>query len=133
MRREFSLRVEAARVRDGIDGLFASGPGEHFGMFDFHGPCGEPLHVIVSPGHDPMALGWEHVSVSTRRRMPNWIEMSWVKDLFWDDEACVVQYHPRKSQYVNMHKYTLHMWRRIEGFPEPPSIAVGVKGVELPV
>lgn len=35
-----------------------------------------------------------------------------VKDLFWDEEDVVVQFHPRKSEYVDNHKYCLHLWRK---------------------
>jgi hypothetical protein len=95
-------------------------------MFIVQGPCGAELAIVASDAiEDPNARGWEHVSVSTSRRPPNWREMCWVKGLFWGDEDCVVQFHPRRSQYVDIHPYTLHMWHRPEGFPEPPSILVG--------
>lgn len=101
-----------------------------YGAFEVQGPCGERLKIIASgaDADDEKSEGWEHVSVSTRRRCPNWIEMSFVKDLFWDDEECVVEFHPPKSDYVNNHAYVLHLWRsnRVE-FPRPPSILVGLK------
>lgn len=62
--------------------------------------------------------GWEHVSVTaivrknTYPRTPTWSEMCKVKDLFWDEEDVVVQFHPRKSEYVDNHKYCLHLWRK---------------------
>ena len=81
------------------------------------------LAVIVSGG-----LGWEHVSVSIpgQPRCPTWDEMCAVKDLFWDPEETVVQFHPPKSQYVNCHPYTLHLWRPTEvELPLPLSEMVG--------
>jgi hypothetical protein len=56
---------------------------------------------------------WEHVSVSVpgNARCPTWEEMCFIKDTFWNDEDCVVQFHPPKSQYVNVHPYVLHLWR----------------------
>lgn len=73
-------------------------------------------------------LGWEHVSVSLdRKRCPDWEEMCFVKNLFWDENDCVIQYHPPKSEYISMHPYCLHLWRPIEKeIPRPPSIMVGV-------
>lgn len=73
--------------------------------------------------------GWEHVSVSLdRKRCPDWEEMCMVKDLFWDEEDCVVQFHPPKSEYVSFHPYCLHLWRMSgENFKTPPSIFVGPK------
>ncbi len=58
--------------------------------------------------------------------------MCFIKDLFWDEDDVVVQYHPAKSDYVNNHQYTLHLWRPTEGeMPTPPSIMVGIKGLRL--
>jgi hypothetical protein len=54
----------------------------------------------------------EHVSVSLRKRCPTWDEMCIVKDIFWGGDELVCQFHPTKSQYVNIHPYCLHMWRK---------------------
>jgi hypothetical protein len=87
------------------------------------------LLVQISDG-----MGWEHASVSLikykeLKRCPTWEEMCFVKDAFWEDEECVIQYHPPKSQYINCHLYVLHLWKPIfEGvIPTPPSILVGPK------
>jgi len=72
----------------------------------------------------------EHVSVSLKHRTPTWAEMCKVKDLFWDEDEVVVQYHPSKKDYVNNHQYCLHLWRHLDMIT-PPSIMVGIKGVEL--
>ena len=72
--------------------------------------------------------GWEHVSASFRRRCPAWAEMCMLKEIFWRDDECVVQYHPPKSEYVNNHPFCLHLWKRIgHEFETPPSIFVGFK------
>lgn len=73
--------------------------------------------------------GWEHVSVSlNKNRCPTWGEMCIVKDLFWDKDDCVVQFHPPESEYVSMAKYCLHLWRPTDGVIRcPESILVGVK------
>lgn len=66
------------------------------------------LRAIASDG-----AGWEHVSVSTYSRVPNWREMCLIKDLFWDHEDTVVQFHPPRDEYVNTHPFTLHLWRPV--------------------
>jgi hypothetical protein len=73
--------------------------------------------------------GWEHVSVSvSKKRCPTWEEMSFIKDYFWDSEDCVVQFHPPKAEYVNDHKFCLHLWRPIGIIIQtPPPIFVGRK------
>lgn len=98
-----------------------------YGLFRLQGPCGEQLFIVASAGdaEDSLADGWEHVSVSTRRRIPNWLEMCFVKDLFWSDEECVVQFHPPKSTYINTDRFTLHLWRhKSHVFPMPPLVLV---------
>lgn len=79
--------------------------------------------------------GWEHVSIDGKKRMPDWNEMCMLKDMFFKDDECCVQYHPPKSEYVNNIPYCLHIWRPIEEYsgklPVPPSILVGIKGVKL--
>jgi hypothetical protein len=82
----------------------------------------QQVTVIASDG-----LDWEHVSVSLKDRPPTWDEMCQIKDIFWDAEDCVVQYHPPKNQYVNNHPFCLHLWRptAVE-MPLPMKIMVGV-------
>lgn len=76
-------------------------------------------------------LDWEHVSVTIKENgkseTPTWEEMCVIKELFWDDTDCVVQFHPPKSEHVNMHEHCLHLWRPKDiAFPVPPKIMVGV-------
>ena len=78
------------------------------------------LKCIASDGN-----GWEHVSVSLPNRCPNWPEMCYIKSLFWDSQDCVIQYHPPESDYVNLHKHCLHLWRPIDiDIPAPPNYMV---------
>lgn len=78
--------------------------------------------------------GWEHVSVCPYKstKIPSWEDMCKIKDIFWNEDECVVQYHPPKSEYVNNMSNCLHLWRPIDvEMPMPPSIFVGVKGLRL--
>ena len=127
MRKEIPPRLEAARATHGD---FSTPAGSGFnGLFRIaRGPCGAPLRIIASEASLKGSQGWEHVSVSAPNRCPNWTEMCFVKDLFWDDEECVVQFHPPRSEYVNNHPYVLHLWRNVDfEFRTPPAIMVGVK------
>ncbi len=98
----------------------------------------ENLGQILETGEDGMACvirygsvdfkiiaswggGWEHVSISGKRRCPTWQEMCLFKDIFWKDTECAIQYHPAKQDYKNFHNYCLHLWRPIDGkLPIPP-------------
>lgn len=114
-------------AEDGMNGLFeipfANNPKVHF-------------LAIASDGMDEnhVSVGWEHVSVRARslnskdkmyERVPNWMEMCWLKELFFKDEECVVQFHPPKVDHVNIHPHVLHLWRFTGGiFPQPDKMFV---------
>ncbi|MCL1999302.1 MAG: hypothetical protein FWG65_11100 [Turicibacter sp.] len=92
------------------------------------GGCGYLVHtlytatIIFSTGDD-----WDHVSVSHKHRPPTWDVMCEVKKIFWADDECVVQYHPKKSEYINNHPNCLHLWKpQNVNFPTPPKIFVGI-------
>lgn len=92
------------------------------------------LMVIATEGDDD---GWEHVSAHAvytsksgkkTQRTPNWAEMCYLKNSFWDEEETVLQFHPPRSKYINNHPHVLHLWRKRGAEIElPPSILVGVK------
>lgn len=87
---------------------------------------GWSLLLILSD--QPLAPGetaWEHVSVHVadrkRMRTPTWKEMCYVKEVCWDPEDVVMQLHPARSVYVNLHPHTLHLWRPVGvAIPMPP-------------
>lgn len=114
-------KVEKGRIRIG---RLASEEGD--GAFEIMMPGGEKFFVIASTG-----MGWEHVSVSLVRvnrlkRCPNWEEMCFVKELFWEPEDVVVQYHPAQSEYVKCHEFVLHLWRPTgQELPRPIPAMVG--------
>ena len=69
--------------------------------------------------------GWDHVSVSFPNRCPTWDEMCKIKDIFFDEDECCVEYHPKKKDYVNLHPYCLHIWRpQAAPIPVPPTLYV---------
>lgn len=81
------------------------------------------LFVIASTDRDK----WEHVSVhgvdpDGNEYTPSWDEMCFIKDLFFHEEEVAIQIHPKRSQYVNAHKNTLHLWRDLKGAFELPSL-----------
>lgn len=116
------VEVDKYRVKDGI---WKTKDGEKMGMFNIPSPtCNRVLKVVCAN----MENEWQHVSVSLENRCPNWEEMSYIKDLFWSNGETVVQFHPKKSEYVNNHPYVLHLWKKKDKeFELPPSILVGVK------
>jgi hypothetical protein len=118
------LRYKVAGDQTYIDGMYALPHPKITGYI---------LHVVASAG-----LGWDHVSVTlldNRRgkiqlidkvqRCPTWEEMCIVKDMFFGEDETVLQYHPPKSEYVNVHPYCLHLWRPHDfEIPVPEKILV---------
>ncbi len=85
----------------------------------------DDIYCVVSDGR-----GWEHISVTVdAKRCPTWEEMCFVKDLFWDKEDMVIQYHPAKNDYVDDHPFCLHLWRPTGNvtIPSPPTNLVGIR------
>jgi hypothetical protein len=79
------------------------------------------LMIIASFGG-----GWDHVSVSYKNRCPTWDETCLVKDIFFDKDEAVVQYHPAEKDYINKHPYCLHLWKPQEQeILMPPKWMVG--------
>lgn len=97
------------------------------GMFRFVVKS-QTVRCVASDG-----AGWRHVSVSIEYsdKTPDWDTMCRVKDLFFEDTDWVVQFHPPKKEYVNLHPGCLHLWQYIGGgpfqMPTPHHLLVGPK------
>lgn len=62
--------------------------------------------------------GWEHVFISCSTRRPTWEEVRFVKNLFWDLEDAVIQFHLPESELAKKTPLALasnpfgaHLWR----------------------
>lgn len=121
MRKPFPELIEQGRVRSGP---YGTQPGETVGAFFVVCPRTKcELKIIVG---DDRLFPWEHVSVSLEKRTPSWKELTWVKDQFFEDDECCVQYFPPKADYVNVHENVLHIWRAtgLVQIPMPPKACV---------
>lgn len=122
---------EIYRMKDGFMGSDASYGcnGVFFIPVAYEEPGIKYYQVICSDGS-----GWRHVSVvmvNDKKEpagvMPSWEDMCFLKDLFWDKDQCVVQYHPPESEYINNHEYCLHLWQPTEiTLPMPDKFMVGL-------
>lgn len=124
---------EHYRVKDSTNPVLNLGAGTKNGFFSipenvFKGGIptfgGHSALIIASDGEE---TDWEHISISFPHRCPTWDEMCFVKELFWEPEARVVQFHPPESEYINNHPYCLHLWRHKKlAMPHPPTELVGI-------
>lgn len=128
MRATVPPALERYRVVGGHSWASSPSLGMAGGLFLVPGPCGETLTIIVSNGTDwPYdAPVWEHVSVSTRRRTPNWREMEFARDLCFEPTETVIQFSVPRDVHVNVHEHCLHLWRPLGvTIPLPPKETVG--------
>lgn len=107
---------------------YESAYGDSYGAFEIpFARTGTRLRVLAQDGRNARAdLGdayaWDHVSVSTERRTPNWMEMSFIKDIFWLPDETVMQLHVPAAEHKNIHPYTLHLWKSLLiPIPLPPN------------
>lgn len=101
--------------------------GDPFGAFKCDSPT-RKLHeliIMASPGGTfedggkQRTVKWEHVSVHASANFtgtwvnttPTWDEMDYVKGLFWDPADVVMQLHVNDGKKIDIHKFTLHLWR----------------------
>lgn len=95
-------------------------PKKELEIYGVNGDRGNGIFKVFVGGRSFLCIasdggGWEHVSVSPgnhkRKACPTWGEMCAIKDMFFEPEETVVQYHPPKSEYVDNHLYCLRLWR----------------------
>jgi hypothetical protein len=129
-----SLHINKYRIHHGQ--LASADQDGMNGAFQIPTPVGKMTLAMclvcdgVGPGLAAEGLDWEHVSIHMRdmsrpikdqQRTPTWVEMCWLKELFWNQDEEVIQVHPKKSDYVNIHLHVLHLWRPVDGKLRLPS------------
>lgn len=53
---------------------------------------------------------WLHVSVSRKSKLPTYTELQMIKRDFIGDDRKAIFVFPKKSNYVNIHNFCLHLW-----------------------
>lgn len=113
---KLSPEVEQYRKKHPV--LGSSPVGKGYGYFEI--PYESATLHVIAVGSKDCLVDWDHVSVSLSDRCPDWFEMSYVKDLFFDPEETVIQFHPPKSKHINISDTCLHLWRHKDGHELPP-------------
>ena len=112
--------IEKYRLREDERRIYGANGDAGNGIFKVY-VSGKSFVCIASNGG-----GWDHVSIHRPNgKLPTWDEMCAIKDMFFDEDEVVVQYHPRKSEYVNIHEGCLHLWKpTMVEMPTPPKLFV---------
>lgn len=73
-----------------------------------------PLRVLfTTEDHGGQIV--RHVSVSCADRYPTWDEIKKVRYDFFSDKHEAIMVFPPKSEYVNVHPNTFHLWAKANG------------------
>jgi len=63
---------------------------------------------------------WKHASLTmARAELPSWGDISMMKNDFFGRDAYAIQILPPSSEYVNAHKYCMHLWQYLDGLKWP--------------
>jgi len=77
------------------------------------------LKIILSGVKELDGKRWMHLSVSREDRIPNWSDLTEVKEKFLGrDVEAVLKFAPR-SQWVNLMPYCMHLWHCVDGDVTP--------------
>ena len=67
------------------------------------------ITIIVSIDDTPKWGDLKHVSAAHRKRLLFWNELLEIKEYFFGDIDCMMVM-PKKADYINLHKFTFHIW-----------------------
>lgn len=70
-----------------------------------------PLLIVASTGG-----GWDHLSISRKKRAPSQTELDHVFRLFFKPDETAVQFFVPRPEHVNLHPHCLHLWRLQDGY-----------------
>lgn len=110
------------RSRDVIERYGTTGD-DTCGRFFLESPIDKAVMCVVASSGE----GWDHVSVSRKNRVPNWIEMEFIKRRFFLPHEVALQFHVAEADHINNHVNCLHLWRPLDfEIQLPPAWMVGV-------
>lgn len=85
----------------------------------YHVVSADRLSVIVSGSVEADGQRWLHVSYARPNRMPDYNDTTRVRRLFLGEERYCCAVWPPRDRYVNHHRYCLHLWACLDGWPLP--------------
>lgn len=91
------------------------------------------MRIAMCVSDDGKETGWEHVSIHINNciltkngienisEVPNYKDILIIKNIFWKENETVFHYFPSKELHINIHPYTLHLWKpKKTKIPMPP-------------
>lgn len=84
------------------------------------------LSAIVTTSVERDKNVWLHVSVAHPSRLPTYVELQEVKDVFIGQNKKAIQVFPPRNEHVNLHPYCLHLWCCLSANPIPDFRKMGM-------
>lgn len=73
-------------------------------------------------------LSWIHASIAHADRLPSYAELTLLHDAVFGDGWAYQVFAP-EAEHVNLHRFALHLWGRLDGQPVLPNFAAGVGSI----
>ena len=85
------------------------------------------LSVILSAAVEQDGKKWLHVSCAHPHKLPSWETLKEIKDLFIGRDRQAIQVLPSEKNYVNIHKFCLHLFCCLNDADPVPDFTHGGK------
>ena len=85
---------------------------------------GSVILTVAPHGEDE----WIHASVAWKDHMPTYVDLKWLHAAVFGDRWAYQVFAPL-SEHVNIHKYALHLWGRVDGKPGLPDFTEGMGSI----
>lgn len=82
----------------------------------------DPLLAIVTIDNYGDEGKWLHLSVSRAGRIPSWSDLVTARDELGYREWLFVQIVAPASRWINVHRYTMHLWSRLDRETVPQAV-----------
>lgn len=71
--------------------------------------------VIVTTARQDDGLEWTHASMAHEDRLPSYDDLVLLRSAVWGSKGWAFQVFAPPSSHVNIHRYALHLWGRVDG------------------
>lgn len=99
---------------------------EHGGDGEKFASAGSDLTVIWSIAVELDHRPWLHVSAARQTRMPSYLDMVRVKEIFVGPDRFAYSVWAPRSEHISIHNYCLHLWAPLDGDPPLPDFTRGL-------
>lgn len=71
------------------------------------------IKVIATAAIEKDLCLWLHVSFACNNKMPDYSDISFIKQQFFGDDLKAIMVFPKRTEHINLHQYCLHLWANL--------------------